>query len=141
MAKTALKNLTVGEEIELLTTAPITRRTLALYAGASGDHHPLHIDSDFAKAAGMGDVFAHGMLSMAYLGKGLTDWIPQSALRAFSVRFVAITHVHDQLTCRGTVKEIFERSGETRVRLELSAQNQEGDTKLTGEAVIAVSEA
>ena len=33
--------------------APITRTMLALYAGASGDHNPIHIDIDFAKKAGL----------------------------------------------------------------------------------------
>jgi hypothetical protein len=41
---------------------------LAVFAGASGDHVPLHIDIDFARRAGMPDVFAHGMLGMAWLG-------------------------------------------------------------------------
>ena len=41
------------------------RATLALFAGASGDHNPIHIDLDVARSAGLDDVFAHGMLSMA----------------------------------------------------------------------------
>ena len=48
---------------------------------------------DGAKAAGMPDVFAHGMLSMAYLGRFLTRWAPQMQLRQFAVRFAAITPV------------------------------------------------
>ena len=69
-----MSDIQVGSEIPALELAPITRFTLALYAGASGDHNPIHIDSDFAKKAGMPDVFAHGMLSMAYLGRMLTNW-------------------------------------------------------------------
>ncbi len=42
---------------------PVDRTTLALFAGASGDHNPIHIDIDFARRAGMPDVFAHGMLA------------------------------------------------------------------------------
>ena len=72
-----MSEIEVGTEIPALELPPISRYTLALYAGASGDHNPIHIDSDFAKAAGMPDVFAHGMLSMAYLGRMLTDWQPQ----------------------------------------------------------------
>ena len=66
--------LEVGSEIPPLTSKPISRHTLALYCGASGDHNPIHVDLDFAKAFGMPDVFAHGMLSMAYLGRMLTAW-------------------------------------------------------------------
>ena len=70
-------SVTVGDEIAPLALPPLTRATLALYAGASGDHNPVHIDIDFARAAGMPDVFAHGMLSMAWLGRLLTNWAPQ----------------------------------------------------------------
>ena len=65
--------VSVGQELPPLKLPPITRTTLALFAGASGDHNPVHIDIDFARAAGMPDVFAHGMLSMAYLGRFLTQ--------------------------------------------------------------------
>ena len=60
-------SVTVGALLPPLELAPITRLDLALYAGASGDHNPVHVDIDFARAAGLDDVFAHGMLSMAYL--------------------------------------------------------------------------
>src|ERR1700720_167590 len=83
--------LEVGKVVTLAMDT-ITRAQLALYAGASGDHNPIHIDIDFAKQAGMPDVFAHGMLSMAYLGRLLSNWVPQEAIRSFAVRFVAITH-------------------------------------------------
>jgi len=121
-----------------LTTEPISRLTLALFAGASGDHNPIHVDLDFARAAGMDDVFAHGMLSMAYLGRMLTDWIPPQALREFSVRFTTITHVHDRLVCSGRIVERFERNGEQLARVELQAASQEGEVRLTGEAVVVL---
>ena len=66
---------------------PITRHTLALYCGASGDHNPMHVDIDFAKAAGFPDVFAHGMLVMACLGQALTDAVAPGRIRSFSTRF------------------------------------------------------
>lgn len=131
------KALQQGDSIPSLVIEPISRQTLALYAGASGDHNPMHIDSDFAKQSGMDDVFVHGMLSMAYLGRVLTNWVPQTALREFSTRFLAITHVGDQLTCQGIVTETFERADEHCIRLRLTATNQQGEIKLQGEAVVA----
>ena len=56
--KINIDSLSVGDSIPDLVIEPITRSTLALYAGASGDHNPMHIDIDFAKQAGMDDVFA-----------------------------------------------------------------------------------
>lgn len=129
----------VGDALPAFTTDAISRLTLALYCGASGDHNPIHVDTDFAQAAGQADVFAHGMLSMAYLGRLLTNWVPQTALREYGVRFVAITQVHAQVRCEGRVTEKFEQGGERRVRVELSTTDQHGQTKLAGDAVIALA--
>lgn len=133
-----MSDITVGTEIPSLNLPPISRATLALYAGASGDHNPIHIDSDFARKVGMPDGFAHGTLSMAYLGRMLTDWKHQSKLRKFSNRFAAITQLQDVITCSGKVVEIFEESGERYARLEIIAAKQDGTKTLVGEAIIAL---
>jgi len=129
----------VGDVLPPLSLPPLTRTTLALYAGASGDHNPMHIDIDFARAAGMPDVFAHGMLSMAWLGRLLTEWAPQRDLREWSVRFSAITHVGERIVCTGRVTEKLERDGEPLIRVAVSTANEAGAIKLTGEALIAAA--
>ena len=48
-------SLGIGDSFKL-TKNPISRTTLALFAGASGDHNPIHIDLDFVKKAGLDDV-------------------------------------------------------------------------------------
>jgi acyl dehydratase len=118
---------------------PISRTTLALYAGASGDHNPMHIDLDFARSAGLEDVFVHGMLSMAYLGRMLTNWQPQAKLLKFSSRFVAITQVNDVVICRGQVVDITEREGRPVAICEIHIARQEsGEKTIVGEAVVAL---
>ena len=129
----------VGDALAEHASKPISRHTLALYCGASGDHNPIHVDSDFAKAFGMPDVFAHGMLSMAYLAQLLTRWVPQSQIRTWGVRFVAITPVHAKVICTGKVVEKFEADGERRVRLEINAHTDGGLHTLSGDAVIALN--
>jgi acyl dehydratase len=129
----------VGEELPPLELPPITRTTLALFAGASGDHNPIHIDIDFARAAGMPDVFAHGMLPMAYLGRFLTQWAPQTRLRRFSVRFATITPVGARLTCTGKVAGITEAGDEALARLEIGVSDNQGEVKLAGEALVALA--
>lgn len=133
-----MSDINVGDEIPALGLPPITRTTLALYAGASGDHNPVHIDIDFAKKAGMPDVFAHGMLSMAYLGRMLTNWQPQAKLRKFSNRFAAITHLQDVITCQGRVVEVVEQDGESLARCEIQAAKATGEQTLIGEALVAL---
>jgi len=137
-AKPTYESVAVGDALPPLLLPPLTRTTLALYAGASGDHNPMHIDIDFAREAGVEDVFAHGMLSMAWLARMLTHWAPQEALREFSVRFTAITQVGERVTCKGRVAEKLERDGEKLVRVEVQTANEAGVIKLSGEALIAL---
>jgi acyl dehydratase len=124
-----------GTELPPLEIAPISRATLALFAGASGDHNPIHIDLDVARSAGLDDVFAHGMLSMAYLGRLLTQWMPQSRLRSWTVRFAAITPIHAQPTCEGRVVSV-ENDLAT---VELVVRLSDGTVTLTGSAIVDVS--
>ena len=138
MSELNYDSLQVGDEIPSYTTSSISRTTLALFAGASGDHNPMHIDIDFAKKFGMEDVFAQGMLSMAYLGRLLTNLVPQTALRQYGVRFGSITNLRDKITCSGKVLEKYEENGEKLVKLEVAAANQDGDVKLSGHAVVAL---
>ncbi|GAA2797877.1 MaoC family dehydratase [Mycolicibacterium pallens] len=131
--------IAVGTELPPLTVPPISRLTLALFAGASGDHNPIHVDLDAAKSAGMPDVFAHGMLSMAYLGRLLTNWVPQENLRSYRVRFASITPVHGQPTCSGRVSAIQEVDGEKRATVDLTVTLADGTVTLSGDAVIAIN--
>ena len=133
------KAINVGDTLPEVKLPPVTRTTLALFAGASGDHNPIHIDIDFARKAGMPDVFAHGMLGMAWLGRLLTNWLPQSQLRQWSVRFLGITNLGDRITCSGRVVEVFEQDGERRAKLEIQTANQDGEVRIAGDAVVSLS--
>jgi acyl dehydratase len=128
----------VGEILKPHEQGPISRTTLALFAGASGDHNPIHIDIDFAKKAGMTDVFAHGMLSMAYLAQFILKSIPLIRLRVWNVRFVSITEVNSIVQCTGHVTELLERNGESCARLAIEARMKDGAKTLLGEAIVAL---
>lgn len=132
-------SLQVGEAIPELVLPGVTRLNLALYCGASGDHNPIHVDTDFVRTTGLPDVIVHGMLSMAWLGRLLTNWVPQTAIREYNVRFASMTQIGEVITCTGEVTDKFEHAGEQRVRLTLTTANAEGQVKLSGEAVIALA--
>ncbi|MDE2412046.1 MAG: dehydratase [Sphingomonadales bacterium] len=134
----SLAQTEVGQPLSDHHAGPISRTVLALFAGASGDHNPMHIDIDFARRCGMDDVFAHGMLSMAYLAQLLTRLVPPERIRSYSVRFAAITPVNARVRCTAPIVEQFEAQGERRARLELATQTDAGTTTLIGEAVIAI---
>jgi acyl dehydratase len=127
----------IGDALPPLTLPPVDRTMLALFAGASNDHNAIHIDTDYARKAGMPDVFAHGMLSMAWLGRLLVHWVDQRQLRELGVRFTGITHLGHRITCTGTVLEKFEAGGEQRMKLEIRTTNQYGDLKVIGDAIVA----
>ncbi len=136
MSNITFDSIQVDDQFPILTKSPITRTTLALFAGASNDHNAVHIDIDFAKEAGMDDVFAHGMLSMAYLGQLLTDHVPASNIRSFDVRFIALTHVGDEITCAGKVVEKYSENNKNFLKLLLEAKDQKNEVKLSGGAVL-----
>ena len=131
-------SVSVGDTLPDLELPVVTRSALTLYAKASGDHNPIHIDVEFARKAGMPDVIAHGMLLMAWIGRLLTRWAPQRDLREFGVRFTAITHVGERITCTGRVSEKEERGGERLVKVEVKTMNDAGEIKVVGDAWIAV---
>jgi len=139
LAIPAYEDLNVGDELPEHVCGPISRTTLALFCGGSGDYNPIHIDSDFAQKAGMPDVFAHGMLSMAYLAQLLTNWVDQVQLREFGVRFTSITPVHATVTCKGRVVEKGLIDGEPCVKLELTAEIDDGTKTLVGDAIVGFS--
>jgi acyl dehydratase len=138
MDQTAKKHPAVGQRVVHKTFPAISRHTLALYCGASGDHNPIHVDIDFAKKAGFPDVFTHGMLVMAYLGQALTDAVHPARIRTFSTRFAAITQLGARLTCEGHITELLDHEGERRAKLALTTKDENGEIKLAGEAIIAL---
>lgn len=135
----AFAQIHVGDTLPAMHLPPVDRTTLALFAGASGDHNPMHIDIDVARRAGMPDVFAQGMLGMAWLGRVVTAWAPQSRLRRFEARFQGITHLGNAMCCTGRVIEKLNHNGENCVRIELQSSNQFGQTKIVGEALVALA--
>ncbi|WP_375501630.1 MaoC/PaaZ C-terminal domain-containing protein [uncultured Jatrophihabitans sp.] len=132
--------LAVGDELPRPEVGPITRTTLALFAGGSGDHNPIHIDTDFALRAGMPDVIAHGMLTAAYFGRLLTGSVLQDRIRKLSVRFVAPTPVGARPACSATVTALEEQEDGSRLAtLTLVATLEDGTVTLTGSAQILLS--
>lgn len=130
--------LKIGDVVADLVTKPIRPLALALFAGGSGDHNPIHLDREFAEENGFPNVFAHGMLSMAYLGRLLTDAFSPEQLRGFNVRFVSVTPLGAQVTCSGKVVELLEVNGEHLAKFDLVAKLSDGTVTLTGDATVAL---
>ena len=89
----------------------LDRAMLKAYADASGDQNPIHQNEEFALSVGLPNVIAHGMLTMALVGKYVTDWAGgAAAVKEFSARFVKPVIVPAgqkvDLTVSATVSEV-----------------------------------
>jgi acyl dehydratase len=125
---------TAAGELRLLRLPVVRHATLAEFANASGDRNPLHLDPETARAAGEPDVIAHGMLSMAYLGRLVTTWFPQASLRSWQVRFVAPTPVGAEVTCYARVSE----RTDTSVTLDVWTELRDGTVTVRGAATCEI---
>ena len=137
MDKLSLSELKPGDNLPIFVTAPITRQTLAVYCGASGDHNPIHVDIDFAKQSGLDDVIAQGMLVMSYCSRALLEYFPQTSIVKFDTRFIAMTHVGDEIRVLITINDEIYAEEKSLLNLAFTAENQYGDTKTTGTATVA----
>lgn len=89
-----------------LTLAPIAAVDLALYAAASGDLNPLHLDAEAARAAGFERPIAHGMRTMACAARLFTQHFGATSLRALTTRFVGTATLGDVLVLRATLTQV-----------------------------------
>ena len=139
-AKVYFEDVQPGDAMPALVKPAVQQIQLTRYAGASGDFNPIHQDDAFARAAGMGGVFAHGMLSMGFVAQSVTDWAGAGRVRKIAVRFAALVRLGDVITCRGKVLEKRPaKSGHDHdVDLELWAENQKGEKVVTGRATVTL---
>jgi acyl dehydratase len=117
----------------------LNRALLKQYADASGDQNPIHQDEAFAKSVGLPDVIAHGMLTMALVGKYVSDIAGGSAnVLEFGGRFtkpVIVPAGQDvDLTVSATVTDVVDG----KVSLSLSATSSGVKVLGMAKAVIAL---
>ncbi|MGN9802264.1 MaoC family dehydratase [Micromonospora sp. L32] len=105
-------------------TFRITRADLVRYAGASGDFNPIHWSDRTATKVGLPGVIAHGMFTMALVGRAVTTWAgAPDAVVDFGVRFTRPVVVPDddegtEIEVNAVVKEVTE---EGLTRLDVTA--------------------
>jgi acyl dehydratase len=104
----------MGLEIEPRTFR-VTRADLMSYAGASGDHNPIHQDEDVARGVGLPGVIAHGMYTLALVARYVEEWAGPGRVVSFGAKFtkpvvvpvegtdVVVDGVHEQRDGQSTV--------------------------------------
>lgn len=116
----------------------VTQREINLYAEASGDFNPIHIDEAFAAKTPLGGTIAHGMLILAYASEMMTRAFGQSWLESgrLSVRFKAAARPQDTITTSGKIDSIEDRDGIPHANCSLECCNRKGEVIITGGAVV-----
>lgn len=128
------------DEIAVGDTASLTRtlqaQDISLFALASGDVNPAHLDRDYAATDRFHGVIAHGLwggaLISAVLGTELPG--PGTIYLGQTLRFLHPVRIGDAVTARVTVRE--KEAADQRVRLDCVCLNAQGETVITGEAEV-----
>lgn len=116
----------------------VTDELVRKFAEVSGDYNPIHLDDEFAKNTRFGKRIAHGMLSGAFISAVLGYEFKERKIVYLSQRlkFVHPVFIGDTVTASGTVIKI--RGDKPIVKLETVCTNQNGETLVTGEAVVMI---
>ena len=113
--------------IEVGTVLPeqifyIDRALLKAYADASGDQNPIHQSEKFAVSVGLPNVIAHGMLTMALVGKYVSDWSGGAAqVHEYSARFIKPVIVPEGEKVDLTVSAVVSSLEDGKVKLDITA--------------------
>ncbi|MBU8857151.1 MULTISPECIES: MaoC family dehydratase [unclassified Micromonospora] len=110
-------------------TYRVTRADLVRYAGASGDFNRIHWSDRTATAVGLPGVIAHGMFTMALVGRAVAGWAgAPDAVVDFGVRFTRPVVVPDtdegtEIEVSAVVKEVTD-AGLTRLDITATCQGE-----------------
>jgi acyl dehydratase len=113
--------------IEVGTVLPekvfyLDRALLKAYADASGDQNPIHQNEEFAVSVGLPNVIAHGMLTMALVGKYVTDWAGGAAqVHEYNARFIKPVIVPADAKVDLTVSATISAMEDGKIKLDLTA--------------------
>jgi len=130
------EDIEVGTVIPALVKYPTTMQ-LVKYAGASGDYYQIHYDKDYAIANGLPGVIVHGWLTFSFLGQMLTDWLGEGGvLLKLSGSYRGINKVNEDIICNGKVTKKYIEESKHYARVEIWAENPQGEKTVTGTAVV-----
>lgn len=127
------QTLSVGDSGSFSKT--ITEQDVFAFAGASGDHNPLHIDEEYARHTIFKQRVAHGILTAGIISTVLGGEIPGlgTVFVDLEIRFLKPVFFGDTVKATATVMEII---NDKRVRLMVSCTNQHGRDVAIGNVVV-----
>jgi 3-hydroxybutyryl-CoA dehydratase len=129
----------IGQSLQAMSK-PIIQEEINLYAKASRDFNPIHIDEEFAKKTPLGGTIAHGMLVLAYVSQMMANNFGKAWLNggSLNVRFKAPARPGDILSIQSTIRKIQKEPERTVISCDVLCANQKNETVISGEALVRI---
>ena len=120
----SIHELKIGDSAQISKT--ITEGDIELYARATGDFNPIHLDQAYAEKTMFKGRIAHGILSLGLLTNVLGNILPGHGTIYLSqeIRFLAPVRIGDTLTARVEVIELIPEKN--RAKFKTTCINQKG---------------
>lgn len=127
-------DLTIGMSEEFVVV--VEPASIDAFVALTGDHSPLHVDSDCAREAGFRERLAHGMLTASYYSTLVGIHLPgrYALLQGIDVDFILPVYPGDTLTVSGTIAFLSEAVR----RAEIAAEIRNADGARVSKAKIRV---
>ena len=134
------------EELELGYEVPpqskeIDQEKITRNAEASLDYNPIHIDPEYCREInllGKGTTIAHGMMTLSFMGKIVTDWVYPAGgyMKSLEGKFIAPVRPGDEMTVHAVVteKHYAAKKEDNFVVLDIWCDNQDGTKVSVGKA-------
>ena len=118
----------------------VDQARIEMYAQASGDFNPIHVDEDFAAQTQFGGTIAHGMMIAAAISEMMsaafgTDWARSGKMK---IRFRSPVKPGQRVTARGSVRSVAESASGRRITCSVSVDKDDGETAITGTTEVEV---
>jgi 3-hydroxybutyryl-CoA dehydratase len=132
------------QEGDLLPTVErlVDQPRIELYAEASGDFNPIHVDREYAAGTRFGSTIAHGMMVAATVSETMAlafdrRWADGGRLK---LRFKAPVYPGDTVTAFGQVKRVTDVDGVREVVCSVGVRRQTGELAIVGEATVRLAQ-
>ena len=126
----SIQELKIGDSAQISKT--ITEADIELFARATGDFNPVHLDQAYSEKTMFKGRIAHGLLSVGFLSSILGNILPGHGTIYLSqeVKFLAPVRIGDTITAGVEVIELI--SEKNRAKFRTTCINQDGKFVVDG---------
>jgi 3-hydroxybutyryl-CoA dehydratase len=119
----SIDELKIGDSAQIVRT--VTEGDIELFAKATGDFNPIHLDQAYAEKTMFKARIAHGLISVGFLSAILGNILPGHGTVYLSqeIKFLAPVRIGDTITVGVEVLEFIREKNRAKFRTTCSNQN------------------